>query len=405
MTHARIILSDEACVLDGIAYSGLPMLIDKRNQIVWPVTDWFRTLATDGNLRGASLLNRAFTIAAFWVFIEKTPTSWDQVCDSTLRRYREHLKRKKGNENATINDTLTAIVAFYIWAQEYGYVFDIIGPTPNGSLSFPIRLISKARGRKPGIRLVTHLLLREERRVRAPIPTQDETEGLFAELSSHTDPYIGRRDYLICKLAAGSGLRRMEALDLKCSMLPLREFLESLLEKDAICWILIIGKGGHERMVPVLPEILLELHDFVESERNDLVREKGFSGVDEIFISANTGKRVDAAHISRKISTAFKLVLSERYSPMLRRLRLHRLRARFVSKLIQTLKADEEAKTGVALVNDNVVLERAATIIGHASIETLRYYLDSHLDMTADSTSVASRRSLGAAAPSAQARR
>lgn len=281
----------------------------------------------------------------------------------------------------------------------------IIGQTPIGCLPYPIRLIPKTKGRKSGTRLVTHLLLREGRKARAPIPTQDETEALFAELSSHSDPYLGRRDYLICKLAAGSGFRRMEALNLKYSMLPLREFLESLQEKDAVCWVPVIGKGDHERMVPVLSEILLELHELVENERSDLIREKGFASVDEIFISATTGRRVDAAHISRRISAAFKLVLSEKYSPVLRSLRLHRLRARFLSKLIQTLKADEEAKTGVALVNDNVVLERAATIIGHASIETLRYYLDSHLDMTADSASVASRRSLGAAAPSTQARR
>lgn len=95
MRHARIVLSDEACILDGITYTGLPMLIDKRDQIVWSVTDWFRTLATDGTLKEGSLLNRAFTIGAFWVFIEKEGTSWENVSDSTLRRYRNHLAKQR----------------------------------------------------------------------------------------------------------------------------------------------------------------------------------------------------------------------------------------------------------------------------------------------------------------------
>lgn len=398
MSSAHLVFSDESCVLDGTVYSRIPMLIDKHSRVVWSASDWFRFLYTDSNLKESTAIIYAYTLAAFWRFIEKkTKTPWYEVDDRIIRLWRNHLIDNKEDEPGSINNALNTVIAFYKWAQEFGYVFNIIGVTLPNTPPFPIRLIAKSSGRRSAAKTVTHLLLKIPRKARKAIPTMRELEELFQELSSHDSPYISRRNYLIAKSAVGSGLRRDEDLNLKKTDLPSREHAEEMQAQDEMCWLTIVGKGGHTREVPILPEIVLEFHDFIEYERSELVQELGGAESDFIFLSTTTGTRLSGEHVSRVISAAFDVVLSFNPNPNNRKLTLHRLRARFASKLVQTLKRIEEARTGTKLVNENIVLERAATMLGHGDLKSLRYYLDTHLDVTTAAVVAASRSALGQA--------
>lgn len=396
MSSAHLVFSDESCVLDGMVYSRIPMLFDKNNHVVWPASDWFRFLYTDSSVAASSAEGYAYTLAAFWRFVEKrTMSGWTGADDRVIRLWRNHLQNSEENEPKSINSSLSVVITFYKWAQEFGYVFDIIGLTLPGNPPFPLRLIQKSSGRRAAIQTVTHLLLRIPRKSRKPIPTIAELEALIQELSSHSSPYIGRRNHLIVKLATGSGLRRDETLNLLLTNLPTLEYAEEMQQQDGLCWLKIIGKGFNEREVPILPEIVIELHEFIEFERSEIVQALGGTDSGYVFLSTTTGTRISGEHISRVISAAFEIVLNYRPNPNGRKLNLHRLRARFASKVVQILKRLEEARTGVKLVNDNTVLERAATVLGHADTATLRYYLDTHLDATTDAVAAAARSALG----------
>lgn len=375
MSEARLKTTSSACVLDGIAYRNIPMLIDKHNRVFWPATDWFRELTVNGRPLESSRDAYADIFLAFWRFLDSQRWSWEDVTESHLRLWRNKLR--KTCENSTINTNLSVVIAFYIWAQEKGYIVDRIGLTPPGERPFPIRLI-KGKG-KYSRSVTTPLHLKEQRKPRLPVPTFDEVNRFFEELAAMGNNYVSRRNCLIANWSVKSGLRRNEGLDLKVKDLPpLAEVL--ILRDEEIFWLTIVGKGGHERNVPVLKEVLLDTYAFLD-HRAEHLKSKSLKDQGYIFASENTGGKLDKQHLSRLMSEAFKKALARLPFSKKRKLTFHRLRARFISKLVQEVKRMEEERTGTKLINDNIVLQRVADIIGHASIATLRHYLDAEVDM------------------------
>ena len=74
--------------------------------------------------------------------------------------------------------------------------------------------------------------------------TPDEAVNLAVTVDEDAaEPWIGARDRAVLLLLYGAGLRIAEALSLKAGALPLGEVL------------LVTGKGGKQRVVPVLPII------------------------------------------------------------------------------------------------------------------------------------------------------
>lgn len=176
----------------------------------------WRAHLTD-NLRRSPHTVRAYVAAAERLCAADGLASWEAVARTEAFHLRSFLaaRRAEGLANASTARELSALKAFIAFARAQAGDPDPTAPRLRGP-----RL-------KKGL----------------PRPvTPDEAVNL-AELvdGTATEDWIGARDRAVLLLMYGSGLRIAEALSLTGRDVPLGEVLQ------------VTGKGGKQRMVPVLP--------------------------------------------------------------------------------------------------------------------------------------------------------
>jgi len=170
---------------------------------------------------------RAYGTAAQRLLTRMDLATWDEVARMPATRLRTHLasRRADGLSNASAARELSALKGFIAFARAQA----------GHAVSEPPRL--------RGPRIAKGL----------PRPvTPDDAVGLadtVAELAS--DDWIGARDRAVLLLLYGAGLRIAEALSLTGVDLPLGERLT------------VTGKGGKQRVVPLLPIIREAVADYV----------------------------------------------------------------------------------------------------------------------------------------------
>ena len=170
---------------------------------------------------------RAYGTAAQRLLTRMDLATWDEVARLPATRLRTHLasRRADGLSNASAARELSALKGFIAFARAQA----------GHAVSQPPRL--------RGPRIAKGL----------PRPvTPDDAVGLadtVAELAS--DDWIGARDRAVLLLLYGAGLRIAEALSLTGADLPLGERLT------------VTGKGGKQRVVPLLPIIREAVADYV----------------------------------------------------------------------------------------------------------------------------------------------
>jgi integrase/recombinase XerC len=170
---------------------------------------------------------RAYGTAAQRLLTRMNLATWDEVARLPATRLRTHLasRRADGLSNASAARELSALKGFIAFARAQA----------GHAVSEPPRL--------RGPRIAKGL----------PRPvTPDDAVGLadtVAELAS--DDWIGARDRAVLLLLYGAGLRIAEALSLTGADLPLGERLT------------VTGKGGKQRVVPLLPIIREAVADYV----------------------------------------------------------------------------------------------------------------------------------------------
>tara|TARA_B100001179_G_scaffold210398_1_gene176993 strand:+ start:483 stop:1379 length:897 start_codon:yes stop_codon:yes gene_type:complete len=170
---------------------------------------------------------RAYGTAAQRLLTRMDLATWDEVARLPATRLRTHLasRRADGLSNASAARELSALKGFIAFARaQAGHaVFEpprLRGPRIAKGLPRPV--------------------------------TPDDAVGLadtVAELAS--DDWIGARDRAVLLLLYGAGLRIAEALSLTGADLPLGERLT------------VTGKGGKQRVVPLLPIIREAVADYV----------------------------------------------------------------------------------------------------------------------------------------------
>jgi len=149
-----------------------------------------------------------------------------------------------------------------------------------------------------------------------------------------TDPILARRDAALFTLLYGSGLRIGEALSLDLGDLP----------RDADRPLRIRGKGGRERLVPLMAPVRAALADWVEAHPDP-------APASPLFVGARGG-RLDAAVAQRAMRHYRRLAgLPEHATP-------HALRHAFATHLM-TAGAD---------------LRAIQELLGHASLSTTQLY-------------------------------
>jgi integrase/recombinase XerC/integrase/recombinase XerD len=174
---------------------------------------------------------------------------------------------------------------------------------------------------------VPDLALTGRRRRRLPhAPKPDETDLVLDALSG-VDP-LAIRNRALFELVYSAGLRAQEAVDLTLADVDF--------EQEAV---LVRGKGGKERLVPLGEEAALRLRVYLEDSRPELAR----GAEDTLFLSAR-GRPLDTSTLRRLLPNP------------------HRLRHAFATHLLE----------------GGADLRTIQELLGHSSLSTTQIY--SHVD-------------------------
>ncbi len=169
---------------------------------------------------------RAYGAAAARLVATLDSDEWSSLVRIDAATLRQHLamRRAEGLANASAARELSAIKAFLAFARDRAGVVAEGGPRMRGP------------------------------RVRKGIPrpvTPDDSVGIADTVSEAAkSEWIGARDRAVLLLLYGAGLRIAEALSLTAAALPLGETLR------------VTGKGGKQRVVPVLPVVRDAVHAY-----------------------------------------------------------------------------------------------------------------------------------------------
>ncbi|UOR08152.1 tyrosine recombinase XerC [Qipengyuania flava] len=177
-------------------------------------------------LRRSEHTVRAYMRTAQRLLVGQGLADWDAVADLSAGHLRTHLaaRREKGLSNASAARELSALKSFIAFAR-----------TQAG------REVSDAP-RMRGPRIAKGL----------PRPvTPDDAIGLAETVDAlAVEDWVGARDRAVLLLLYGAGLRIAEALSLKADALPLGDRLT------------VTGKGGKQRVVPLLPIVREAVADY-----------------------------------------------------------------------------------------------------------------------------------------------
>ena len=252
------------------------------------------------------------------------------LSDATRRAYRADLEefaawlRKRGLDLECFDAQ-----AFAEYASELGA--DRPGRSPRKlsetTLSRKLAAVRSLMRATLGPARVPELTLSGRRRCRLPhAPPPEETDALLSALEG--DSPLALRNRALFELVYSAGLRAQEAVDLQLGDVDF--------EQEAL---LVRGKGGKERAVPLGEEAAFRLRLYLEHGRSHLAR----GAIDTLFLSSR-GRPLETSTLRRLLPNP------------------HRLRHAFATHLLE----------------GGADLRTIQELLGHSSLSTTQIY--SHVD-------------------------
>ena len=188
---------------------------------------------------------------------------------------------------------------------------------------------------------------------------QDALTALDVVEELSDDVWVGKRDKALLTLLYGCGLRLGEALKLSRG--------EGLRALDGDASLVISGKGGKQRLVPVLPAVSIAIQDYLD------VCPFQFEGDAPLFVGVR-GKRLNPAIAQKTVRELRALLkLPDSATP-------HALRHSFATHLL----------------GGGGDLRTIQELLGHASLSSTQRYTEvdgEHLSMVYDATHPRAKRS------------
>jgi len=169
---------------------------------------------------------RAYGAAAARLIEANDLAGWDAVADLSPASLRAQLARRRaeGLGNASAARELSALKAFLAFARRQAGRDDVAAPRVKGP--------------------------RVKKGLPRPVTPDDAVNLADLVAEDAPEPWIGARDRAVLLLLYGAGLRIAEALSLPGSAMPLGET------------IVVTGKGGKKRVVPILPLVSQAVADY-----------------------------------------------------------------------------------------------------------------------------------------------
>jgi integrase/recombinase XerD len=249
---------------------------------------------------------------------DKTP---DRIGAADVLTYVEHLRTERGNGGSAVNRQVTILKSFYRAIVAMGH----LDPPEN-----PMALFPKIRATP---RKLPETL------------TPDEVERLLDAPAK--DTILGLRDRAMLTLLYGTGIRATECATLTEGDVDLHE-----------ATIKVIGKGGHQRTIPLNEQVVESLRQYRHH--------RGIVLPTATFFQTRSRKPMSRNAVYERVRTfAQRAGIRKRMSP-------HKLRHTFATHLV---------KAGVNLVT-------IRDLLGHRQITSTQVYLH----VTAEDLRVAAAR-------------
>jgi site-specific recombinase XerD len=269
-----------------------------------------RTHCTARGLRPLTIAAYDAVLRQFRAYIEqhfpgKEP---DQTHASDILAYLQHLRAVKGNGDSAINRTVVILRSFYRAVAAMGH----LDPNDNPMAGFP------------SIKAVPRKL--------PTVLTEEELDALLSQPSA--DSVIGIRDRALIALLYGTGIRASECSGLRQGHVDLKAMT-----------ITVLGKGGHQRTIPLNETTAAALRLYAKV-RGPTLPSAPF------FMSRNHRPLSRGALYERIRSNARRARISKIVSP-------HRLRHTFATDLVR-------AGVGLVTIRD---------LLGHRLITSTQIYL------------------------------
>lgn len=246
----------------------------------------------------------------------------DELKAMDILGYAEYLRKERGNGNSAINRQVVVIKNFY----RAMVAMDHMEPKDNPMENFP-RF-------KAGARKLPEFL------------TEEEQDALLRAPAGNT--IISIRDRAMVALFCGTGIRATECATLRECDVDLEE-----------CTIRVTGKGGHERVIPLLPSIVEELRVYRQA-RGPVKREAA-------FFRSRFGRAMSRISIYERIRKMGILArIKKRVSP-------HRLRHTFATHLC---KVERNLKVIQDLLGHRLIT--STQIYLHTTVQDLRKAMERH---------------------------
>lgn len=261
-------------------------------------------------LRPATIAAYRATLDQFreWVRVEQANIDPGQVTARLVLEYLEHLRRDRDNGASAVNRTVTILRNFYRAMVAMGH----LEVRANPLAAFPK---IKAAPRKLPVVL-----------------SAEEVERLLA--APPDDTVLGLRDRAILTLLYGTGIRASECAGLTEGDVDLEDLS-----------VHVVGKGGHERTVP--------LNDRVADALRLYRRVRGPAAAEAAFFRSRSGAALSRGAVYERVRThARRARIHKTVSP-------HRLRHTFATHLVR-------AGVGLVTIRD---------LLGHRMITSTQIYL------------------------------
>jgi site-specific recombinase XerD len=177
---------------------------------------YIRTFCVARGLRTSTLEYYEAALKQFseWIRVTRADKPPDLVSPRDVLEYLQHLRDARGNGDSAVNSAVVVLRSFY----RAMVALDYLEYSANPMVGFPT---IKAVPRKLPVALAL-----------------DQVERLMA--GPQSDTIIGLRDGALLALLYGTGIRATECATLRCGQVDFTHLT-----------ITVIGKGGHERTIPL----------------------------------------------------------------------------------------------------------------------------------------------------------
>jgi site-specific recombinase XerD len=271
---------------------------------------YIRTHCVARGLRPLTLVAYENTLLQFreWVRMKLDDRAPDQILARDVLGYVQYLRDDRENGDSAVNRAVVVLRRFYCAVVAMGY----LDHTANPMLGFPS---IKAVPRKLPVAL-----------------SSEQVSRLLSEPSP--DTVIGLRDRTMLALLYGTGIRASECSSLCESHVDLKQLT-----------IRVRGKGGHERVIPLNPQLADVLSAYVQA--------RGPATPTAPFFRSRFGRRLSRNAVYDRVRTwGERSRIGTAISP-------HRMRHTFATHLVR-------AGVGLVTIRD---------LLGHRLITSTQVYL------------------------------